>query len=128
MDELRWNALAMYPAPASARRPASGPPHGRPDEATRTDAAVAKAVLDRIVIPPEVVDRINELVTPGSSLIVSDEAASRETGKGTDFVVVMSGEPQGGIRRRRLRSDVFSVARLPAPPPSAGVFGPGSAW
>ena len=37
----------------------------------------------------------------GPSLIISDEALSRETGKGTDFVVLMSGEPQGGIKIRR---------------------------
>ena len=44
---------------------------------------------------------------PGSSLINSDEAASRETGKDTDFAVVMSGEPQGGtaIRRREPREE-----------------------
>jgi hypothetical protein len=38
---------------------------------------------------------------PGSSLIVSDEGPSIETGKDTDFVVVMSGEPQGGLSIRR---------------------------
>ena len=38
---------------------------------------------------------------PGSSLIISDEGASIETGKDTDFVVLMSGEPQGGLKTRR---------------------------
>ena len=38
---------------------------------------------------------------PGSSLIISDEGASIETGKDTDFVIIMSGEPQGGIKVRR---------------------------
>ena len=61
----------------------------------------AKAVLDRLVIPQEAIDRISEVISPGSALIVSDEAMSKETGKGTDFVVVMSGEPQGGIKIRR---------------------------
>ena len=37
----------------------------------------------------------------GSALIVSDEALSRETGPATEFIVVMSGEPQGGIKIRR---------------------------
>jgi hypothetical protein len=36
-----------------------------------------------------------------SSLIVTDEALSSETSKGTDFVVLLSGEPQGGIKYRR---------------------------
>jgi hypothetical protein len=40
-------------------------------------------------------------VSPRSSLIISDEALSRETGQGTDFVVLLSGEPQGGIKNRR---------------------------
>jgi hypothetical protein len=95
-EELRWSALGMYPGP---RR--------RGGEAARTDTAAAKAALDRIAIPQEALERINELVTPGSSLIVSDEPLSRETGKGTDFIVVMSGEPQGGIRRRNLRPFYF---------------------
>ena len=68
--------------------------------ATPTDVAAATAALDRITIPPEVVERISELVLPGSSLIVSDEAAHKETGKQTDFIVLISGEPQGGIVKR----------------------------
>ncbi len=122
-DELRWNALAMYPgmhADPVHRPPASGH-RSRYGEPAATDAAAATRALERIAIPREALDRINELVTPGSSLIVSDEEMSRETSKGTDFVVVMSGEPQGGIRRRSQRPDVFSDYDddLPAPP-SAG--------
>ena len=58
--------------------------------------------LDRIVVPPEVLDRIVG-IAPRSSLIVTDETLSSETGRGTDFVVLMSGEPQGGIKIRRRR-------------------------
>ena len=47
------------------------------------------------------IERISDVVLPGSSLIISDEGASIETGKDTDFVVLMSGEPQGGIKARR---------------------------
>ena len=36
-----------------------------------------------------------------SSLIVSDEEMSKETGQATDFVVLISGEPQGGLKKRR---------------------------
>jgi hypothetical protein len=63
----------------------------------------AKAALDRIVIPPEVA-RLAEAASPRSSLIISDDELSSETGKGTDFVVLLSGEPQGGIASRRSRS------------------------
>ncbi len=66
-----------------------------------TDAAAAKAALDRIIIPEEARQRISELVLPGTSLIVSDEEASKETGKQTGFVVLISGEPQGAIAKRR---------------------------
>jgi hypothetical protein len=65
------------------------------------DASDAKSALDRIVIPPEVLDRIAPTAAPRSSLIISDEGLSRETGKGTDFVVVLSDEPQGGLAMRR---------------------------
>jgi hypothetical protein len=42
-------------------------------------------------------------MTPRSSVIVTDEALSPETGKGTDFVIVLSDEPQGGIKFRKHR-------------------------
>jgi hypothetical protein len=54
-----------------------------------------------VSFPQEAIDRISEVVSPGSAVIISDEALSKETGKGTDFVVLMSGEPQGGIKIRR---------------------------
>ncbi len=69
-------------------------------KATPTDVAAASAALDRITIPQDAVERISELVLPGTSLIVSDEEASKETGKQTDFIVLISGEPQGGIKKR----------------------------
>jgi hypothetical protein len=48
----------------------------------------ANAALDRIEIPPDTVERISELLTPASSLIISDNGFSGETGKDTDFIVV----------------------------------------
>ena len=48
----------------------------------------------------------------GSSLIVSDEAVSKETGKSTDFIVLVSTEPQGGIKKRPkqfFRGDNFNM-------------------
>lgn len=61
----------------------------------------ANAALDRIVFAPEALDAISDIVWPGSSLIISDEGPSSETGKDTDFVVVMSGEPQGALKMRQ---------------------------
>ncbi|WP_409559789.1 L,D-transpeptidase family protein [Hyphomicrobium sp. MC8b] len=65
-----------------------------------TNVAEASAALDRITISPEVSARLSSAVWPGSSLIVSDEPMSKETGKATDFIVLISTEPQGGIKKR----------------------------
>jgi hypothetical protein len=96
---LRWNAVSMThggDVPERAQRTRKR--HGDPQPA---DVDAAKAALDRISIPEEVAGRLSEVVSPGSSLIVSDETLSKETSKGTDFVVLMSDEPQGGIKIRR---------------------------
>jgi len=71
---------------------------------TINDGSDAKTALDRIAIPQEVLDRIGPTASPRSSLIISDEPLSRETGKGTDFVAVLSNEPQGGLAMRRKSS------------------------
>ena len=101
---LRWSVVSLRSgrAPSGAVEPqdrARGN-SGRDVEPVSTDADGAKAALDRIVIPQDALDRIAG-ITPRSSLIVTDEPMSSETGKGTEFVVLLSGEPQGGIKRRR---------------------------
>jgi hypothetical protein len=84
---------------------------GRDVEPMQTDPDSAKAALDRIVIPPDALDHIAG-IAPRSSLIVTDEALSSETGRGTDFVVLLSDEPQGGIKsRRRSPGTEFGYAR-----------------
>ena len=101
--EVRWSVVSMYKANRDAEPAAKGQKHigeNRSTEAFPTDVAGARAALDRIIIPPDVVERFSEVVLPGTSLIISDEGASIETGKDTDFVVLMSGEPQGGIKTR----------------------------
>jgi hypothetical protein len=60
-----------------------------------------QAALDRIEIPSDTVARIAAMISPRSSIIISDEGLSSEIGRGTDFVVLLSGEPQGGIATRR---------------------------
>ncbi|PWT88767.1 MAG: L,D-transpeptidase [Proteobacteria bacterium] len=62
---MRWTVVSMAP---------SGPR--------------AADALDRITIPQAALDQINELVSTGASLIISDEGLGRETGKGTDFIVL----------------------------------------
>ena len=51
-------------------------------------ASTASDALDRLEIPEDVRKRISAMLTPGSSLIVTDNGVSRETGKGTDFIVL----------------------------------------
>src|SRR5262252_4611389 len=106
-ERVRWGVISMYadgnsevaPEPVAARK-------GETREATPADVAGAKAALDRIAIPQEAIQRITDVVLPGSSLIVSDEGPSIETGKDTDFVIVMSGEPQGALKVRQRQPPV----------------------
>src|SRR5215216_2580587 len=113
--KVRWSAVSL-----DGGRPPSATvePHdrarassGRDVEPVPTDPDGAKAALDRIAIPQDALHRIGN-ITPRSSLIVTDEALSPETGKGTEFVVLLSGEPQGGIKNRRRRpATEFRYAR-----------------
>ena len=104
-DTIRWNVVALAGSHGhDARESGVTAKHGRDTEpltheAIAREADGAKAALDRISIPQDVFDRIPG-TPPRSSVIVTDEAPSTETGKGTDFVVVLSDEPQGGIKFR----------------------------
>jgi hypothetical protein len=64
--------------------------HDRPVKAIEVETPIpsASAALDRIIMSPELVERISDLITPGSSLIVSDNRLSDETGEYTDFIVL----------------------------------------
>ena len=90
--KLRWNVVSLR---GRERRG-----EARLRRQKRTPTAGRKAALDRITIPQDVLSSIAGTV-PRSSLIVTDEPPSSETGKGTEFVVLLSGEPQGGIKKRR---------------------------
>ncbi|RQH11439.1 L,D-transpeptidase [Bradyrhizobium sp. RP6] len=61
----------------------------------------ARNALDRITIPQDVWDRIGPTALPRSSIIVSDEPLSSETNYRTEFVAVLSNEPQGGFITRK---------------------------
>ncbi|MFZ0069080.1 MAG: L,D-transpeptidase [Pseudolabrys sp.] len=67
---------------------------------TIDDADGAKDALDRITIPQDVLDRIGPTALPRSSIVVSDEPLSAETNYRTEFVAVLSNEPQGGFITR----------------------------
>src|SRR5690349_14006955 len=72
---------------------------------TIDDGDDAKDALDRISIPKEVLDRIGPTAVPRSSIIVSDEPLSAETNYRTEFVAVLSNQPQGGFITRKPSTD-----------------------
>ncbi len=57
-------------------------------ESVPTPEATPQSVLDRIVIPESVRGYIEERLTPGSSIIVTDRPFQLHSGLGTDFVVM----------------------------------------
>jgi len=130
--KLRWNGVSLRSgrAPSGTVEPQDRVRgnSGRDVEPAPADADSAKAALDRITIPQDALDRIGN-ITPRSSLIVTDEAMSTETGKGTEFVVLLSGEPQGGIKkRRRSPGSEFRYARPRSQPYWGSPFGNPFTW
>jgi L,D-transpeptidase-like protein len=90
--EMRWVAISpgaphrSSPVKKAARGPLRGEPAPPPETGPPSSAAEA---LDRIELPQEALDRIAEMLTPGTTLIVSDHGLNRETrASGTDFVVL----------------------------------------
>ena len=65
----------------------------------------ARSAFDRITIPQEVLDRVAPTAVPRSSIVISDEPLSKETNYRTEFVAVLSDQPQGGF-----------ITRKPTPP------------
>ncbi len=89
---LHWSAVSL---PQVARR---ADPRRATKQGTKKPAPVqsssvvpplsAAEALDRITIPPEAMERIASIITPGGSLLISDHGLTGwETGRGTDFIV-----------------------------------------
>jgi hypothetical protein len=107
---MRWSAVTLDDgSPRAGVVEPQGRARGRIGQAIEpitTDTESAKAALDRIVIPQDTLERIAGMLSPRSSLIISDEELSAETANNTEFVVVLSSEPQNGIRSRRRGSGI----------------------
>src|SRR5262245_46668685 len=73
---------------------------------TIDDGDHVKDALDRVTIPKDVLDRIAPTALPRSSIIISDEPLSAETNYRTEFVAVLSNQPQGGFITRKPTPDV----------------------
>jgi hypothetical protein len=89
--KIRWTVVSI---PEKSSLSQGAPPKFANGSNKRTIETIlptsdkANAALDRIEIPQDVVERISELLTPGSSFIISDYGISNETGKDTDFIVL----------------------------------------
>jgi lipoprotein-anchoring transpeptidase ErfK/SrfK len=77
-------------------------------EVSIDDGDSAKNALDRITFPQEVLDRIAPTALPLSSIIISDEPLSSETNYRTEFVAVLSNQPQGGFENRGRSPDMIA--------------------
>ena len=88
---MRWNLMTIPTdpsAPAEQRESRKKPKEpSRPAVQLKSPSTAAEA-LDRIQMPQDAVDRISELLIPGSSLLISDEGLGRETGRYTEFIVL----------------------------------------
>ena len=73
----------------------------------------ARSALDRITIPKDVLDRIAPTALPRSSIVISDEPLSGETNYRTEFVAVLSNQPQGGFITRERRPRIAASERRP---------------
>jgi hypothetical protein len=93
---LKWTVISI---PSTVKRTAEEPSakhdgrkprHEHAAKAAETPPALpsASAALERLEIPPDMADRIGAMIVPGSSLIVSDNKLSSETGETTDFIVL----------------------------------------
>jgi hypothetical protein len=89
---LRWTVLTI-PSRTSEKKPL----RERHSRERQTDSAgrvenmtlpSASDALDRVNIPDEARARVADMLAPGASLIVSDNALSDETDSDTDFVVL----------------------------------------
>ena len=77
-----WNGMT---AKARGRLPGQRRKKG---EVVEVEAQTMGQALDRIRLPKYVRMRIEDMLTTGSSLIITDTGHARETGKDTDFIVL----------------------------------------
>jgi len=87
--KVTWSAASIPTAAGSTRSGASKP---SPSETARVASELrpfqtADAALQRVKLPENVRVQIEDVMKPGSSLIISDNGLSNETGKTTDFIV-----------------------------------------
>jgi lipoprotein-anchoring transpeptidase ErfK/SrfK len=87
-NTFRWHVMSMPGGATLVKKAEKGKEKGKKVEVVTGPAATATQALERVNVPPEVIERISELMSAGASLIISDKGISGETGKGTDFIVL----------------------------------------
>ncbi|MET0633950.1 MAG: L,D-transpeptidase [Xanthobacteraceae bacterium] len=85
---LRWTVVTVPNNIAPAKKPQAGRKGEPVVAAPSLPPSTASGALDRVTIPEEALDRIAELMSPGASLVISDQGLGGETGNGTDFIVL----------------------------------------
>ncbi|MFH0301083.1 L,D-transpeptidase family protein [Bradyrhizobium sp. 31Argb] len=92
---LHWSVVSLPTArtavrleedayPGRRRRAATAAAEVKPQPLANSPAEA----LDRITIPQDAMARVNEVLTSGGSIIVSDQGINQgETGEGTDFII-----------------------------------------
>jgi hypothetical protein len=86
---MRWNLISVPSEPAASTEQREPRKKSKEAPAVRVKPpASAAEALNRIQMPKEAVDRIGEILIPGSSLVISDEGLGRETGRYTEFIVL----------------------------------------
>ncbi|MET4331542.1 lipoprotein-anchoring transpeptidase ErfK/SrfK [Bradyrhizobium sp. i1.15.2] len=95
-NALHWSVVSLPVSVRSAAREDDGRVTGRQRGAAVIPVAAKPVVtpdspaeaLDRVSIPADTIAKINEMLTSGGSIIVSDQGINQgETGEGTDFIV-----------------------------------------
>jgi lipoprotein-anchoring transpeptidase ErfK/SrfK len=88
---MRWNLMSIAAEPVRQVLSAKIGPKAHMDARVVEDhlpPQTAAQALDRVKIPQEAIDRIGEILSPGASLVISDQGLGQETGVGTDFIVL----------------------------------------
>ncbi|MDH2340824.1 L,D-transpeptidase [Bradyrhizobium sp. SSUT77] len=95
-NALHWSVVSLPVSVRSAAREDDGRMTGRQRGAAVIPVAAKPVVtpnspaeaLDRVSIPADTITKINEMLTSGGSIIISDQGINQgETGEGTDFIV-----------------------------------------
>jgi len=90
--DVRWNVVTLpsnvsHPEPRQQVSRRGSERVSQPVVTAAPPVVSASVALERLRLPADVTAQLNGLIKTGSSLIISDQPLSRETGKGTDLIV-----------------------------------------